>query len=699
MFQLSTSSKRLYLFLLLASSVGFLSAQHPDKCATDEKVKESLKKNVLLKKQFEIESQAAIELDKKERLNDYAQAKNNSSVYVVPIVFHIIHENGQENVSDAQVYDAVRVLNNDFRKLSPDTNQIVPVFQAVAADCQIEFRLAQIDPNGNCTNGIDRIYSYQTNIGDDGSKLNPWPDEKYYNVWVVKNISPGGIAGYAYYPGTAPFGAEGVIILHNYLGSIGSSSQNNARVLTHETGHYLNLPHVWGSTNNPGVACGDDGVGDTPLTKGWTSCNLNGSYCTSGVIENVQNYMEYSYCTKMFSWGQKGRMINALNSSAGSRNTLWTPGNLLATGVNNTAVLCAADFYSYPRSTTLCAGEVLTFQDMAFNGNPNSWQWAFPGGSLVGSSTMTDSLPVVQYNNAGNYDVSLSVSNATGAASVTKFNYVEVQPNTATFTSNFYSESFETIQVPGNDWVVNDLDGFGTTWQTASVAASSGSKSAFLSNISANPGDVDELITPSINIAAIQSPYFTFNYAFAPKYTGSSDQLIVSVSPDCGKTWYQRKLLSGSALATAQPTFGTFIPAATEWKQCVVSILNMANSSNVRIRFKYSNDAGNSLFIDDINIVSTLGVDAVQLNSPAVSIYPNPVEESFTLSFYLTHPDNVKISLSNAVGQEVRTLVDKSFAFGAQQILIENANEFAKGFYFLNFTTSAGRTTKKISIR
>ena len=33
--------------------------------------------------------------------------------YVVPIVFHIIHDNGPENISDAQVLDAVRVLNED----------------------------------------------------------------------------------------------------------------------------------------------------------------------------------------------------------------------------------------------------------------------------------------------------------------------------------------------------------------------------------------------------------------------------------------------------------------------------------------------------------------------------------------------------------------------------------------------------------
>jgi PKD repeat protein len=685
----------LFSSLLICNS---LFAQIPDVCATDSKVNEALKKSAALRKKFADQMKAANANDLKCFSNGYADERSSSTLYVIPVVFHIIHENGQENVSDAQVHDALRVLNADFRKTNSDTSQLVPVFQPVAADCQMEFRLAQIDPDGNCTNGIDRIYSYQTNIGDDGSKLNPWPASKYYNIWVVKNISPGGIAGYAYYPGTAPFNGEGVVILHNYLGSIGSSSLNNSRVLTHETGHYLNLPHVWGSTNNPGVACGDDGVWDTPITKGWTSCNLNGSFCSSGVIENVQNYMEYSYCTKMFSWGQKARMVNALNSSAGSRNSLWTAANLIATGVNNPAVICVADFFSKPRSVTLCEGESLTFKDMAYNGNPDTWQWTFPGGTLQGTSSVADSTPVVAYNTAGSYDVSLSVSNPTGSASTTKYNYVEVQSDTASFNSNSFSESFESIQLPSNDWVVNDLDGSGTTWQSTGIAASSGSFSAVLSNITSNPGDADELISPSINIAAIQSPYFTFKYAFAPRFAGSADQLIVSVSSDCGKTWFQRKLLSGTVLYTAAPIFSAFTPGPSEWKQSVVSILNMVNKSNVRIRFKFLNDAGNNLYIDDVNIISTLDIAPELQFDPSFTVYPNPLENGSKVSFYLTSSDNVTISISNSLGQLVSAITSQNFSQGAHQLLLDKFIDLESGLYFLNFISSQGRITQKLSI-
>src|SRR6185295_16406653 len=168
-----------------------------------------------------------------------------------------------------------------------------------ATDIEIEFRLASIDPSGNCTNGIDRVASYRTHNADDYSKLNPWPNNMYLNIWTVSDFGPNheGAAAYSYYPNNnIPDGEDGVISLASYVGSIGTSSVTNSRTLTHEVGHFLNLQHPWGNTNSPGVACGNDGVSDTPITKGWDHCPGNNyDVCTAGVDENFQNYMEYSY--------------------------------------------------------------------------------------------------------------------------------------------------------------------------------------------------------------------------------------------------------------------------------------------------------------------------------------------------------------------------------------------------------------------
>jgi hypothetical protein len=104
----------------------------------------------------------------------------------------------------------------------------------------------------------------------------------YLNVWTVSQMADG-VAGYAYFPSSVTgqfLMYDGVMILSAYVGSIGTGSTLTTRALTHEIGHYLNLPHTWGLTNAPGVACGDDGIFDTPITKGWTTCTLNGIKCT-----------------------------------------------------------------------------------------------------------------------------------------------------------------------------------------------------------------------------------------------------------------------------------------------------------------------------------------------------------------------------------------------------------------------------------
>ena len=105
------------------------------------------------------------------------------------IVFHIIHDYGESNISKEQVEDAVRILNEDFSKENPDTLDIIPAFQDIVADCDIEFRLARIDPWGNCTEGITRNYSLLTHsAGENVKDLSFWDADMYLNVWVVENI-------------------------------------------------------------------------------------------------------------------------------------------------------------------------------------------------------------------------------------------------------------------------------------------------------------------------------------------------------------------------------------------------------------------------------------------------------------------------------------------------------------------------------
>ena len=146
-------------------------------------------------------------------------------------------------------------MNADFRKLNSDASLVPSAFAGLAADAELEFCLAQRDPNGNATNGITRTYTTTTSFSGDAVKGSaqghtPWDRNKYLNIWVCK--LSGGTLGYTYLPGGSA-ALDGVVIGYQYFGTMGTavSPFNKGRTVTHEVGHWFNLEHIWG----------DDGTG------------------------------------------------------------------------------------------------------------------------------------------------------------------------------------------------------------------------------------------------------------------------------------------------------------------------------------------------------------------------------------------------------------------------------------------------------
>jgi PKD repeat protein len=621
-----------------------------------------------------------------------AERRNNNVVYVIPIVFHILHNYGGENISDAQILDQVNILNRDFRRLNADTSLIVPAFQGRAADCEIEFRLPSIDPNGNCTNGIDRIVTPLTYLANDQSKLNPWPNNKYFNVWVAHSLENSGAAAYAYYPG-ANSSIDGVICLSSYIGSIGSSSPLRSRVMTHEIGHSFNLAHVWGSTNSPNVACGDDNVGDTPETKGWTSCNLNGSICNPPIIENVQNYMEYSYCDVMFTEGQKTRMRATLNSSVSGRNNLWTPANLLATGVTAGPQPCVpiADFGINRK--LVCQNGDVTYYDLSWNSTIANWNWSFPGGV---PSTSTDSAPVITYPTPGTYSATLVVSTAAGSDSITQSQIITVSGPSVTNIP--YIESFEdTASFPGATGSIFNEDN-GTTWARVTNAAVSGTSSIRINNFTNTIGEVDEWIMPVMDFSNVTAPIvMTFYVANAQRNSTSNDKLSFYGSTNCGANWQLRYNKSGATLATtASFVSSNFTPNANQWRQETVTLNPYKLLSNVRLKFTNTSDRGNNTYIDSIHLTgSIVNVDEMDEIQLGFALYPNPTSESSTVQFKLSKKQNVILDVKNILGETIKEVVSTEMDGGLHEIQLP---ALPKGIYVIDLYTGNKHHVRRLIV-
>jgi hypothetical protein len=247
----------------------------------------------------------------------------------IPVVVHIVYGSDVQNISDTQIQSQIDVLNSDYQGVNPDRAKIPAVWAALAANANVRFSLATLDPQGGPSNGITRtqtgVSSFTT---DDAVKASAtggadaWPSDKYLNIWVC-NLG-GGLLGYAQFPGGPPQ-TDGVVILFTAFGTTGTAAApfNLGRTATHEIGHWLNLIHIWGDRLD---CSGTDLVDDTPTQQApnYNKPTFPHVSCSNGPNGDMfMNYMDYvdDDSMVMFTQGQIVRVRAALDgprSSIGS---------------------------------------------------------------------------------------------------------------------------------------------------------------------------------------------------------------------------------------------------------------------------------------------------------------------------------------------------------------------------------------------
>lgn len=247
-------------------------------------------------------------------------AQPGVAIHTIPVVVHILHQNGNENISDAQVLDGIAKLNAHYDQ--PTVALLAP-FDNIAADMDIAFVLASTAPDGSPTTGIERFETPLTESGGTPeSYLNPWPRNRYLNIWVVRSLVTTNMAAISHLPAQADTEpcTDGVMIYHSYVGTIGTANAVTQRTLTRAVGRFLGLKWLHEDPIDGGP-CGDDEVADTPICPLISFCNSENSQCST-LPANIENFMMFSYCQKMFTNGQRERVHASLNSPIAQRNEL-----------------------------------------------------------------------------------------------------------------------------------------------------------------------------------------------------------------------------------------------------------------------------------------------------------------------------------------------------------------------------------------
>jgi len=303
------------LIIIFCLSVHMQSKGQSADCAADHIHNNLMQTDSVYRKQIHL-----LESQVEDIIQKHANITLRSTLYTIPVVVHVIHVGEPigtgSNISDVQIQQAIAGLNNRFRNIN-----------GLGADIEMEFCLASTDPDGNSTNGINRINGASVpNYSAEGIKptgntcsaavetaikdLSRWPVSDYYNIWVVSEICNGSFVGYASYPNGGLY--DGLVI-------VSTSMTSNSGTLPHEMGHGFFLYHTFNGDGGNAYCpvdtnCLVDGdyVCDTPPHKQGDCGSINP--CTTlGVWDNSRyNYMAYCPLVNRFTQGQKDRIIATL---------------------------------------------------------------------------------------------------------------------------------------------------------------------------------------------------------------------------------------------------------------------------------------------------------------------------------------------------------------------------------------------------
>jgi hypothetical protein len=264
--------------------------------------------------------------------------------------------------------------------------------------------------------------------------------------------------------------------------------------------------------------------------------------------------------------------------------------------------------------------------------------------------------------------------------------------NVSTFGAYPVTQSFAATAFPPTNWTIDDgTDGTGWTRATAHSGC------AMMDFYEISGGAIDYLMLPPVDMTSAASMILTFKVAYAQYSSSYADKLEVQTSTNCGSTWVSRYTKSGSTLSTATATTSAFTPTAeTQWRQETVDLTSLAGQSKVMIRFKATSAYGNNLYVDDVNLDVSNGLNANDLLS-SVNLFPNPSNANTSLEFFTKKASTVNLVVTNTIGEVVYEVEVKANQ-GFNSTVIPS-DQFESGVYFVNIQSENSNTTQKLVIQ
>ncbi|MCX6247908.1 MAG: C10 family peptidase [Bacteroidetes bacterium] len=349
--------------------------------------------------------------------------------------------------------------------------------------------------------------------------------------------------------------------------------------------------------------------------------------------------------------------------------------------------------------TTIRAGEKVSFTDES-TGNPTSWRWTFPGGFPPNADI--ENPANIRYDIPGTYNVSLKISDGTGADSLTKVSYITVTGYPSYMSLDF--ESLDDFTLNFSPWSVYDVNG-GPTYGIDSVSfPNSGVPMSF---ICFNPSHA---VPPPRNMTPHSGSKFGACFSSVTAYA-PNDKWLISPKMTLGSNpsirfWVQTYNISyllekfnvGVSTTTSNPSSfvmlnNTPLDAPADWTRQSFSLSAYAGQ-DVYIGINCVSDDQFIFMIDDIEIGSALGVEEF-VSANGIRMYPNPASDHVFVNFGNRQMFAGDLTLLNETGS-VLNEVHVNRNPGEDYRL--SLSGLSSGIYYLVINSGQGRIMKKIAV-
>ncbi|WP_375563097.1 T9SS type A sorting domain-containing protein [Bernardetia sp. OM2101] len=562
--------------------------------------------------------------EKKEALKNNPllhKVQQTESTYRIPIIVHVIH-NGEpvgegSNISAAQIYGQIEVLNEDFNFRNPNKDETLEIFKNVAANPSIEFVPATIDPDGNPLRepGIHRakgcLKQWDSATFDLYAKpTTVWNPNNYFNIWVTNMRT--GAYGYSQFPILSDLdgireenkgaSTDGIVVSHINFGSIEKTPNipqliegeplNLGRTATHEIGHSFGLLHTWGLSESCAV---DDFCGDTPnKSKPQRKCDLEEIACDGSTPSMIQNFMDYTHdeCMTLFTEDQVERMHAVLAISPRRK-------ELLTSSAADPITNKLFSLFETSKQRVIKGGKIKFTNKSLATGNKQiaTYQWIFQGGT---PATSNDQNPIITYSQEGSFTATLKVLSDDGTED-TRSVIIEVLDDNLT-TLNETLLDFEDRDFQKDGWTIERTDI--ANWRLFSEGAYTLSDFSVYASNKDNRSCETQFAFISPFIQTPNNRIFEIRFDVAYAYDGSrlSDSLEVSYTTDGGDKFISIWKQGGEALQTAINRTNSFSPLPNEWKSHRFYVEVEDASRFIQVKFKNIGANNNNLYLDNLRI-------------------------------------------------------------------------------------------------